>query len=249
MSTLASVAARETAFVSGAGMLHGIAPGTLNGLAVGALATGACCLVVVALRLLHRTRLAARDGMWGTGARRSKVQRDYFATPAEADAAPAEADIAPAEADPAPAAPGPAALSPAVPAPAANGPAVTSPTRTGPTLIPELFAPEAEVLAFPAAAMPGLHEAPAGGNPHGPAASCDPLAAVPGIDVIVPGTRRDQAGRDRSGRSGHRSKHRMTSYAGRRPEARRPPRHAAPSAGLASRMSGRFAAFPLLARS
>jgi hypothetical protein len=244
MSTLASVAARETAFVSGAGMLHGVAPGTLNGLAVGALATGACCLVVVALRLLHRTRLAARDGMWGTGTRRSKVQRDYFATPAEADAGPAEADIAPAEAGPAPAANGPAVL-----APAANGPAVTSPTRTGATLIPELFAPEAEVLAFPAAAMPRLHEAPAGGNPHGPAASCDPLAAVSAIDVILPGTRSDQAGRDRSGRSGHRSKHRMTSYAGRRPEARRPPRHAAPSAGLASRMSGRFAAFPLLARS
>jgi hypothetical protein len=207
MSTLAAVAVRETALISGTGMFHGFAPGAIDGFAVGALATGACCLVIAAPRLLHRARLSAKDGMWGTGARRSKVRRDYFAAPADAVVA---------------------------------GPAVTA----------ELFAPEAEVLGYPAPVTSDLDELPAGVDAYDPAANDDPFASVDGDDVVLPGTSRGRSGREQAGRSGHRSKHRITSSdADRRPDARRQPRHAAPSARLATKVSGKFAALPIVVRS
>jgi hypothetical protein len=235
MSTLAAVAVRETALISGTGMFHGFAPGAIDGFAVGALATGACCLAIAAPRLLHRARLSARDGMWGTGVRRSKVRRDYFAAPVDI-VAPADfvapADIvapadfaAPVEADP---------------APAVTGPAATA----------ELFAPEAEVLGYPAAATGDRHEASAEGEPSDTEVSEDPFAVVDDEDAILPGTRSEGPDRDQSGRSGHRSKHRITSSdADRRSEPRRQPRHAAPSGRLATRVSGKFAARPLVVRS
>jgi hypothetical protein len=210
MSTLAAVTVRETALLSSTGLFHGFAPGAIDGFAVGALATGACCLAIAAPRFLHRARLSAKDGMWGTGVRRSKVRRDYFAAPVDMEAAPA-----------------------------VTGPAVTA----------DVFAPEAEVLGYPATATDDRHELPAGGDTYDPEASDDLFAAVDDEEVILPGTRSDEAGRDQSGRPGHRSKHRITSSdADRRPDVRRQPRHAAPSARLATRMSGKFAALPLVAR-
>jgi hypothetical protein len=210
MSTLAAVAVRETALISGTGMFHGFAPGAIDGFAVGALATGACCLVIAAPRLLHRARLSAKDGMWGTGVRHSKVRRDYFAAPVDADAA----DVA--------------------------GPAVTA----------ELFAPEAEVLGYPAPVTSDLDELPADVDACDPAANDDPFASVDGDDAVLPGTSSGRSGRDQAGRSGHRSKHRMTSSdADRRPDGRRQPRHAAPSARLATKVSGKFAALPIVVRS
>jgi hypothetical protein len=211
MSTLAAVTVRETALISSAGMFHGFAPGAIDGFAVGALATAACCLVIAAPRLLHRARLSAKDGMWGTGVRRSKVRRDYFAAPVGADVT---ADV------------------------------------TGPAATAELFAPEAEVLGYPTAVTSDLDELPADVDAYDPAASDDPFAAVDDDDVDLPGTRSDRGGREQAGRSGHRSKHRITSSdADRRSDARRQPRHAAPSARLATKMSGKFAALPLVARS
>ncbi len=283
MSTLAAVTARETAFVFGSGILHGIAPGAIDGFAVGALATGACCLVVAAPRLLHRARLSTRDGMWGTGERRSKVQRDYFATPVDYDPAPDVTDLAatsPAVTDPAMSSP--AVTDPAMTSPAVTDPAMTSPAVTGLAVtnmrdggpIAVLFAPEAEALASWPIAAGELYAAPTGGDPFdpvarvdpfGPATSVDPatiidpfgplasvdlLDAVDINDVFLPGTTSDGAGRDQPGRSGHRSKHRMTtSDADRRSEIRRRPRHAAPSVRRANRMTGRLAAVPLEARS
>ncbi len=263
MSTLAAVTARETAFVFGSGILHGIAPGAIDGFAVGALATGACCLVVAAPRLLHRARLSTRDGMWGTGERRSKVQRDYFATPVDYDPAPDVTDLA---------ATSPAVTDPAMTSPAVTGLAVTNMRDGGPIAV--LFAPEAEALASWPVAAGELYAAPTGGDPFdpvarvdpfGPATSLDPatiidpfgplasvdlLDAVDINDVFLPGTTSDGAGRDQPGRSGHRSKHRMTtSDADRRSEIRRRPRHAAPSVRRANRMTGRLAAVPLEARS
>jgi hypothetical protein len=211
MSTLAALTVRETALISGTGMFHGLAPGAIYGFAVGALATAACCLVIAAPRLLHRARLSAKDGMWGTGVRRSKVRHDYFAAPVDADVAP---DV--------------------------SGPAAT----------PELFAPEAEVLGYPAAVTSDLEELPAEADAYNPDPSDDPFAAADDDDVVLPGTRSDKGGRDQAGRSGHRSKHRITSSdADRRSDARRQPRHAAPSARLAAKMSGKFAAGPVTVRS
>lgn len=211
MITLAAVTVRETALISGTGIFHGFAPGAIDGFAVGALATGACCLVIAAARLLHRARLSAKDGMWGTGARRSKVRRDYFAAPVDADAA---ADV------------------------------------TGPAATAELFAPEAEVLGYPAAVTSDLDELPPDVDVYDPVASDDPFAAADDDDVVLPGTSSDRGGRDQAGRPGHRSKHRITSSdADRRSDARRQPRHAAPSARLATKMSGKFAARPLVVRS
>lgn len=208
MSTLAAVTARETAFVSGSGILHGITPGALDGFAVGALATGACCLVVAAFRLRRRSRLSAKDGMWGTGVRRSKVRRDYFAESFDTDPGPANA-----------------------------------------TVTPELFAPEGEALLFPLAPSSELDEIPPYGDRYVPEASVEPFADLADSDVILPGTRSDPDGSNLSGRSSYHSKHRVTSSdADRRPESRGRPRHAAPSARLEPRTSGRTSALPHAAR-
>jgi hypothetical protein len=259
MITLAAVTARETAFISGSGILHGIAPGAIDGFAVGALATGACCLVVAAPRLLHRTRLSARDGMWGTGWRRSKVQRDYFAAPVDVDPAWVEAAPAPVGASTVGASTVGASTveastveaSPAITDYAFADSAVTSSgvasmAEARSTATAELFAPEAEVLAFSPTATCEPDEVLADDDPYDAEMIVDPFGDADGSDLILPGTDTASADRDQSGRSGYRSKHRVTnSDATRRPEARRQPRHAAPSAGLATRMSGRL---PLVAR-
>ncbi len=248
MSTFAAVTSRETALISSSGILHGITPGALDGFAVGALATAACCLIVAGARLLRRNRLSARDGMWGTGARRSKVRRDYFAESAEqysAEDYSAEEDSAEeyfeesVDADPAPAEAIPAAT------------AVTSEGEGDADVAaaPQLFAPEDEALLFSPAATSELNETLAQGDRDNRGASVHPFADVADSDVILPGTRSDLAGRDPSGRSVYHSKHRITSSdADRRLEVGRGPRHAAPSARHATRMSGR-SALPVAARS
>jgi hypothetical protein len=295
MSTWAAVAVKEVAFTSSAGasLVHGFAPGAIDGFAVGALATGVCCLVIAAPRVLRRTRLTARDGMWGSGLRRGhKPQRDYFATPVDADlgvldadpalpepeptlfdAEPAlfDADLAPAAHLAAPVAAEPSLSSLATGSSPMSSAAVTSAAVTSAAMSSAViastpmtsmasepltvaaFAPEAEALALPVAADPYL--APIGGNPYGSPADEDRFALdedpfADDDDVILPGTGPDGDDEDSSGRSGYRSKHRLTiADADRRAEARRtPPRHAAPSAGLAGWMSGRIGALPQLVR-
>jgi hypothetical protein len=235
MSTWAAVAAKEAFTTSAsAGLLHGFAPGAIDGFAVGALATGVCCLVVAGPRVLRRTRLSARDGVWGStmwtsglriaGVRRSRVQRDYFADPADGDS------LLAADLDP------DGGMS------ANLTGAAASPASLG------TLAPEVDLLAAPVAG--DVYVAPIGGNPYAPLASGDPFGADPDDDVVLPGAGTDGDDLDQSGRSGHRSKHRITnSDADRRPDARRnPPRHAAPPAGLANWMSGRLGALPQLVR-
>jgi hypothetical protein len=259
MSTFVAVTARETAFIFGSGILHGIAPGAIEGFAVGVLAAGACCLVVAAPRLLHRARRSARDGMC-TDLRRSKVQRDYFAAPVDVDPRPAavsqavvsqavvsQAAVSQAvvsQAAVSQAAVSPPAVSAVMVNPVMTSPDVTNVDEPGVTMHADLFAPEAEVLGSPAA-MRDLYEVPAQDCPYGPELSVDPFGAVDGSDAVLPGTRGVGAGRDRSGRSAYHCKHSVT---GGRPDARSQPRHAAPTARLATRMSGRFAGLPLLAR-
>ncbi len=253
MITFAAVMTRETALMSGSGILHGIAPGAIDGFAAGALAAGACSLVVAAPRLLHRTRRSARDGMWGNGLRRSKVQRDNFATPLDVDVDAPPAAVSPARANRATANRARANRAPANRAPANRAtsiPAVTSPHVTSAdepraTTFTDLFAPEAEVLGVRPTATSELCELSADRCPCGPEVSLDRLSAVDGIDVHLPGTGGDGAGRGQSGRSGHHCKHRVTNW---RPAGRSQPRHAAPAMGLATRVSGKFAALPLLAR-
>lgn len=253
MITFAAVMTRETALMSGSGILHGIAPGAIDGFAAGALAAAACSLVVAAPRLLHRTRRSARDGMWGNGLRRSKVQRDNFATPLDVDVDAPPAAVSPARANRATANRAPANRAPANRAranramsiPAVTSPHVTSADEPGATTFADLFAPEAEVLGFRPTATSELCELSADRYPCGPEVSLDRLSAVDGIDVHLPGTGGDGAGRGQSGRSGHHCKHRVTNW---RPAGRSQPRHAAPAMGLATRVSGKFAALPLLAR-
>ncbi len=178
MSTWAAVAATEAFISRGASPLHGIAPGAIDGFAAGALLTAACFLVVVTPRMLRRSRLSAREGMWGGGMRHALFRRDYGA-------------------------------------------------------------PDAEAIA--AAADGGSLPVPAGGHPYADDADAD---------VVLPGTAGDQPTHDQTGRGSHRSKHRMTgSDNDRRADApRSAPKHAAPSGGLGSWMSSRFAASPLAAR-
>ncbi len=253
MITFAAVMTRETALMSGSGILHGIAPAAIDGFAAGALAAAACSLVVAAPRLLDRTRRSARDGMWGNGLRRSKVQRDNFATPLDVDVDAPPAAVSPARANRATANRAPANRAPANRAranramsiPAVTSPHVTSADEPGATTFADLFAPEAEVLGFRPTATSELCELSADRYPCGPEVSLDRLSAVDGIDVHLPGTGGDGAGRGQSGRSGHHCKHRVTNW---RPAGRSQPRHAAPAMGLATRVSGKFAALPLLAR-
>jgi hypothetical protein len=178
MTTWAAVAATEAFISRGASPLPGSAPGTIHAFAAGALLTAACFVVIVTAWRLWRSRLSAREGMWGGGMRRARFRRDYAAEDAEAIVAPADADS---------------------------------------------------------------YLIPAGGHPYADEADAD---------VILPGTAGDQLTHDQTGRGSHRSKHRMTgSDNDHRPDApRTAPRHAAPSPGLGSRMSGRFAASPLISR-
>ncbi len=263
MITFAAVMTRETALMSGSGILHGIAPAAIDGFAAGALAAAACSLVVAAPRLLDRTRRSARDGMWGNGLRRSKVQRDNFATPLDVDVDAPPAAVSPARANratanraranratpdraiPDRATPDRAWANRATSIPAVTSPHVTSADEPGATTFADLFAPEAEVLGFRPTATSELCELSADRYPCGPEVSLDRLSAVDGIDVHLPGTGGDGAGRGQSGRSGHHCKHRVTNW---RPAGRSQPRHAAPAMGLATRVSGKFAALPLLAR-
>jgi hypothetical protein len=85
MSAWAAIAAKDTAVTTslGNGILHGISPGTLDGFAVGTMLTGLCFLVIVAPRSLSRSRLSARPSVWPSFLRRPRVQRDYYAAPAD----------------------------------------------------------------------------------------------------------------------------------------------------------------------
>jgi hypothetical protein len=257
MITLAGMAAKEAALTTGAAasLTHGFAP-VVGGFAVGALATGACCLAFAAPRMRRRPRLATRDGMWGTGRRRSRVTRDYYAAPVDVDAPPTNAgderaEAAVPEAEVAPGLGGTFAPEAAVdltgkpvpetaenfsghPAAEAAADLAGKPVPEPASSLAETFAPEAEVLAEPGA------DAAVGINRYAELAdlsSYEPAA----IDVLaVPAATGDLPG-----------KHRITSLdTERRSEARRAaPKHAAPSAGLVSKMSGRLAALPLAARS
>jgi hypothetical protein len=153
MSAWAAIAAKDAAVTTslGNGILHGISPGTLDGFAVGTMLTGLCFLVIVAPRSLSRSRLSARPSVWPSFLRRPRVQRDYYAAPADtyslaADtyslaaesemifaAAPVEDDLEPADAPDAAdydlAGPGPVA---AVPAPAEAAPAESAPAESAP---------------------------------------------------------------------------------------------------------------------
>lgn len=286
MSTWAAVAARDAALTSstGTGLLHGVTPGAIDGFAIGALLTGVCFLVLVAPRMLRRSQLRARHGMWAAGMRHARVRRDYFASPGDgADFAaaisgfgltdlsdcsdgynpvPAPEFLAPAPVSVAlapdalapdalvSAAPVSEALAP-IPAPAfadAPGLAVFTPAAT--------FSP-APVSAADSAKLGAAYPRTAASDPYALDASRETMASdsAPWDDAesFVPaaaGARAPDHGEPDGGR-GYRSRHRMASPDGsdRKQESRRgQPRHAAPSAGLASRMSGRLSAFPLPAR-
>jgi hypothetical protein len=247
MITLAGMAAKEAAFTTGAASLtHGFAPVAVGGFAAGALATGACCLAFAAPRL-RRRRLAGGDGMWGTGRRRSGVARDYYAAPAPAEAPPVTADEDDSASDGAEAftpqdasdlagsfSPGAEAVDEVfVPEPASD--LARTPARGGPSDLAETFAPEAEVLSDGGADALGL---PIGKIRY---AELEDLPSFePAADNVLakPGAAGDLPG-----------KHRIITEAERRSETRRAaPKHAAPSAGLRGKMSGRLAGLPLAAR-
>jgi hypothetical protein len=222
MSAWAAVAVKEAAVTtgSGAGILHSIAPGALDGFAVGALLTGICFLVIVAPRTLRRSRLSAREGIWSGNTRHVHVrQPDYFAAPADTHSQ-ATADM-------------------------------YSPAPAG------MYAPALADTYSLAATDPDFAVDAGFVNPFAPAgerlvmkAGADPYAVDADDDIVLPGDGDDAAAQG-NGRSGYLSKHRSmgSEESDRRQESRRrQPRHAAPSAGFASRMSARFAVTPLLAR-
>ncbi len=97
MSTWAAVAATEAVISHGAGPLHGIAPGAIDGFAAGTLLTTACFLVIVTPQMLRRSRLSAREGMWRGGLRRARFWRDYAAEDAEAIVAATDSDSYPVQ--------------------------------------------------------------------------------------------------------------------------------------------------------
>jgi hypothetical protein len=229
MSAWAAVAVKEAAITTsaGAGVLHGIAPGALDGFAAGALLTGVCFLVIVAPRTLRRSRLSARESIWSGNTRHVHgKQPDYFATPADTHSLASSDAYSPAS-------PGSLA-SPGTYSPAPSDTcslAATDPDFAVDAGFANPFAPASERLV--------------------PKAGADPYAVDPDDDdvVVLPD---DSAAARESGRSGYLSKHRSIGpeNSDRRQESRRrQPRHAAPSAGFASRVSARLAVTPMLARS
>jgi hypothetical protein len=255
MITLAAMAAKEAAFTSGAASLtHGFAPVAVGGFAAGVLATGACCLAFAAPRM-RRRRLAGGDGMWGTGRRRSRVARDYYAAPVESEAAPVTADDE-ADRETEATIDGPETLTPPQETSGPAGSFASGPEAEEATFAPEptadlaetpapgaasdlagAFAPEAEILADSGADALGL---PVGKSRYAELEELPPFEPA-GNDVLaLPVPAGDLPG-----------KHRISSSdAERRSEARRAaPKHAAPSAGLRGKMAGRLGTLPVAARS
>jgi hypothetical protein len=271
MSTWAAFAVKGAAVVgtgsAGAGITRAIAPGALDGFAVGTLLTGMCFLVIVAPRSLRRARLAARPSLWAASIWRHRTRPDYYAAPADTHSPAAEpADLA----------------APVVVAPPAGEADVVPATEesSAPELPLDFADPALEMLAPPAGREDALH---AGADPYAPETfAADPHPASPfapdpfAPDPLAPnffaedpdapdpyaaaeafGNSDDDDGivlpdRDDAqpeSRRGYHSKHRMTApdISGRRPEVkRRQPRHAAPSARLGTRMSGKLASLPLV---
>jgi hypothetical protein len=237
--------------------------------------------VLVAPRMLRRSQLRARHGMWAAGMRHARVRGDYFASPGDgADFAAAISGFGLTDLNacsdgynpvPAPefltAAPVSEALvsealvsealvsealAP-IPAPAAfadaPGLAVFTPAAAA-------FSP-APVSAADGAQLGGAYPRTAASDPYALDASRETLAAESDpwddADSFPPpaaGGPAPDLGEPDGGR-GYRSRHRIGSRDGsdRKQQSRRgQPRHAAPSAGLASRVSGRVSSLPLPAR-
>jgi hypothetical protein len=282
MSTWAAVAARDAALTSstGTGLLHGVTPGAIDGFAIGALLTGVCFLVLVAPRMLRRSQLRARHGMWAAGMRHARVRGDYFASPGDgADFAAAISGFGLTDLNscsdgynPLPA-PEVFAAAPVPEVPVSEVPVSESLVSEALTPIPAPAFADAPGLAVftPAAAAFSPAPASAAGSaqlgeaylrnadsdPYALEASRETLAADSApwgdADSFPPpaaGGSAPDLGEPDGGR-GYRSRHRIDSRDGsdRRHESRRgQPRHAAPSAGLASRVSGRLSGAPLATR-
>jgi hypothetical protein len=222
MSAWAAIAAKDAAVTTslGNGILHGISPGALDGFAVGTMLTGLCFLVTVAPRSLRRARLPARPTVWPSFLRGLRVQRDYYAAPADTYSLAADTYSLAAESEMIFAA-----------APVADD-------------------PEAAAEPVGALAAGQDFGGYAGADPYAVETAADPGAAPllasseDDIAVAVGEQARPEGGR------GYRSKHRMTDHepGERRGERRRSaPKHAAPSSRFGSRMSGKLTMFPLVA--
>jgi hypothetical protein len=283
MSTWAAVAARDAALTSstGTGLLHGVTPGAIDGFAIGALLTGVCFLVLVAPRMLRRSQLRARHGMWAAGMRHARVRGDYFASPGDgADFAAAISGFGLTDLNACSDGYNP------LPAPEVFAAAPVSESLGSEPLVSEALVSEA-LAPIPAPAFadsPGLAVFTPAAAPFSPApvsadgsaqqlgeayprdADSDPYALDASRETLAaesaqwddadsfpppatggPGPDLGEA----DGGRGYRSRHRVDSRDGsdRRHDSRRgQPRHAAPSAGLASRVSGRFSGPPVAAR-
>jgi hypothetical protein len=255
MSAWAAIEARDAASTTalGNGVLHGISGAAVGGFAIGALLTGLCFLMIVAPRAARQARLSARLGRWPSFVRRPRVQRDYYAEPAETYSTAGDTDSLSAESEMIYAA-----------APVADDLLADDLLAEDPEAADDLDAaedPEAD-------AAPGLAEHPVRWNPTALAATpdfaghagADPYAvesvgdldvelALEGNEVLVEDQPRTEGGR------GYRSKHRLSEHepSERRGDSRRSaPRHAAPSARFGGRVasklaSSKFALFPLVA--
>jgi hypothetical protein len=257
MNAWAAIAAKDVAGTTslGNGILHGISPGALDGFAIGAMLTGLCFLVIVAPRSFRRSRLSAPPGLWLSFIRRSRAERDYYAEPADTysltaesemifAAAPVADDLEDAEA------PEAAELGPADVAAAEDLTEGERVTAKPVTAEPVTAAPVTEAGSVTALAASRDFGGHAGADPYAAetaaTSGAEPQIAAGEDAMVMPA---DERARPERGR-GYRSKHRMTDRepGERRAEGRRgAPKHAAPSTGFGSRMSGRLAMFPLVA--
>jgi hypothetical protein len=227
MSAWAAIEARDAATTTslGSGILHGISNAALGGFAIGAVLTGLCFLVIVAPRSRGWSRLSARPAaFWPAFLRRPRVERDYYAAPA--DTYPPDADAYSLSAE-----------SEMVFAAAPVEDLLDDAPEAAEFVVPE---------DFPALSLSQDYEGHAGADPYAIETAAE-LAAEPlfeGTDVEVDGQSRPESSR------GYRSKHRLTDQdpSGRRADGRRSaPRHAAPSARIGGRISSKLAMFPLVA--
>jgi hypothetical protein len=225
MTTWTAVVARDLVVNSGAGatFLHGIAPGEIDGFAVGALMTGAAFVAISAPKLLRKTRLSARPSLLVGGMRHARGKPDYFAAPASVGyfGAPTEADRVADTSD--------------VPADADG----ESCPKAGDN-------PYANEPQFPA-------EVPraAGDSEFAAKTATGPFGAGTDDDIVLPAADdADVQAQPEPVRGGYRSRHRMTGQDGPdHKEARRnAPKHAAPSGRFGAWVGSRFATLPLPAR-
>jgi hypothetical protein len=225
MTTWTAVVARDLVVNSGAGatFLHGIAPGEIDGFAVGALMTGAAFVAISAPKLLRKTRLSARPGLLFGGMRHARVEPDYFAAPAGVGyfGAPTDAERV--------------ADTSGVPEEAED----ESYVKAGGD-------PYAAGTQLPA-------ESPyaAGDSEFAAKTATGPFGVGTDDDIVLPGADdADVEVQPEPVRGGYRSRHRMTGQDGPdHKEARRnAPKHAAPSGGFGAWVGSRFAMLPLPAR-